>query len=92
MPVLIGPAAHKTLVRRWLKLPRLPILIGREGEHHFNLALGHGGQQIVLLDEFDMVFVVTADPFHAKHNSNDWKHEKANLKLVADFIGTLPSE
>jgi len=64
----------------------------REGEHDFNLALGHGGQQIVLLDEFDMVIVVTADPLHAEHGSQPWKHEKANLNLVADFIDSLPSE
>jgi len=64
----------------------------RAGEHPYNLALGHGGQQIVLLDAFDMVIVVTADPFHAEHNSNAWKHEKANIKLVANFIASLPSE
>jgi CubicO group peptidase (beta-lactamase class C family) len=64
----------------------------REGQHDFNLALGHGGQQIVLLDEFDMVIVVTADPLHAEHGSQPWKYEKANLNLVADFIDSLPSE
>ena len=64
----------------------------RAGDHHFNLAWGHGGQLIVLVDEFDMVIVVTAYPFYLKHNSESWKHEKANINLVSNFIYSLPSE
>ena len=64
----------------------------RAGDHHYNLAWGHGGQQIVLLDEFEMVIVVTADPLIGQHGSGPWKLEKANLNLVADFIASLPSE
>ena len=64
----------------------------RAGDHQYNLAWGHGGQQIVLLDEFDMVIVVTGDPFYQEHNDQAWKHEKANLNLVADFIASLPGE
>lgn len=63
----------------------------RAGDHRYSLAWGHGGQQIVLLDEFDMVIVVTVDPLHGKHGSGPWKIEKANLNLVADFIASLPS-
>ena len=62
------------------------------GDYHYNLAWGHGGQQIVLLDEFDMVIVVKADPLFAQHGYDPWKHEKADLNLVADFIASLPSE
>jgi len=36
----------------------------------------HGGQTIALLDEFDMVIVVTGDPFFLEHNANAWKYEK----------------
>jgi len=61
------------------------------GDHRYNLAWGHGGQQIALLDELDMVIVVTADPFFRKHDDQAWKHEKANLNLVADFVASLPS-
>jgi CubicO group peptidase (beta-lactamase class C family) len=64
----------------------------RAGNHHYNLAWGHGGQQIVLLDECDMVIVVTADPLFGQHGGGPWKLEKANLNLVADFIASLPSE
>ncbi|HET6444164.1 MAG TPA: serine hydrolase [candidate division Zixibacteria bacterium] len=64
----------------------------RAGEYHFNLAWGHGGQLIVLLDEFDMVVVVTSDPFFQQHNDQSWKHEKANINLVSNFINSLPSE
>jgi len=64
----------------------------RVGEYHFDFAWGHGGQLIVLLDELDMVIVVTSDPFWLQHDDESWKHEKANLNLVADFIASLPSE
>jgi CubicO group peptidase (beta-lactamase class C family) len=64
----------------------------RAGDHQYNLAWGHGGQQIVLLDDLDMVIVVTADPFYQEHNDQAWRHEKASLNLVADFIASLPSE
>jgi CubicO group peptidase (beta-lactamase class C family) len=64
----------------------------RAGEYHFNLAWGHGGQLIVLLDEFDMVVVVTSDPFFQQHNDQSWKHEKANINLVSNFINSLPGE
>ncbi len=64
----------------------------RAGDHRYNLAWGHGGQQIALLDELDLVIVTTADPFYQEHNDQSWKHEKANLNMVADFIESLPSE
>jgi CubicO group peptidase (beta-lactamase class C family) len=64
----------------------------RVGEHHFDLAWGHGGQLIVLLDELDMVIVVTAYPFYLEHTSESWKHELANVNLVGEFIKSLPSE
>jgi CubicO group peptidase (beta-lactamase class C family) len=64
----------------------------RAGEHHFNLAWGHGGQLIVLLDEFDMVIVTTADPFYQQHDDQSWRHEKASFNLVGEFINSLSSE
>jgi len=65
----------------------------RAGDHHFNFAWGHGGQLIVLLDEFNMVIVVTADSFYGKDvHFESWKYEKANLNLVADFIKSLPGD
>ena len=62
----------------------------RAGDHDFDFAQGHGGQLIVIINEFNMVIVVTAYPFHLKHNSESWKHEKANLNLVGEFIKSLP--
>ena len=64
----------------------------KAGDFHYNLAWGHGGQQIVLLDEHDMVIVFLADPLHLKHGDEPWKIEKSNLNLVADFVASLPSE
>jgi len=45
-----------------------------------------------LLDELDMVIVVTSDPFYLQHDDESWKHEKANINLVGKFINSLPSE
>jgi CubicO group peptidase (beta-lactamase class C family) len=64
----------------------------KAGEHYFYYAAGHGGQMIVLLDEFDMVIVVTAYPFYLQHDAESWKHELAIINLWADFIKSLPSE
>jgi CubicO group peptidase (beta-lactamase class C family) len=62
------------------------------GDHHFDYAAGHGGQLIILLDELDMIIVVTAYPFYLQHDDESWKHELANINLVGEFIKSLPSE
>ena len=62
----------------------------KAGDHNFDFAWGHGGQLIVLVDEFDIVIVVTAYPFFLEHNDQSWKHEKANINLVSEFIASLP--
>lgn len=54
--------------------------------YHFNLAWGHGGQFIFLLDDYDMIIVVTSDPMHGRHDNESWKHERANINLVGKFI------
>jgi CubicO group peptidase (beta-lactamase class C family) len=64
----------------------------RVGDHHFYYAAGHGGQLIVLLDELDMIVVVTADPFYQMHTFQSWKHEQANFNLVGKFIKSLPRD
>jgi CubicO group peptidase (beta-lactamase class C family) len=64
----------------------------RAGDHRYNLAWGHGGQQIAILHELDLVVVATADPFYKQHGDQPWQFEKANLNLVADFIASLPTE
>jgi CubicO group peptidase (beta-lactamase class C family) len=62
------------------------------GEHHVNFAWGHGGQLIVLLDDFDMVIVTTSYPFWLENSDQSWKNEKAIITLVSEFINSLPSE
>lgn len=64
----------------------------RAGNHHYNLAWGHGGQQIALLDDLNMVIVVQANPLRGQLGDEPWRLEKQNLNLVADFIASLPSE
>ncbi|MCB0912953.1 MAG: serine hydrolase, partial [Propionibacteriaceae bacterium] len=60
------------------------------GNHRYNLAWGHGGQQIALVEPLDLMIVVLADPLHLQHGDEPWRIERANLNLVADFIAALP--
>ena len=59
------------------------------GPHTYDPAWGHGGQQIAVLPEMDMVIVVTADPLFGDHGGGGWSLEKANLNLVANFIADI---
>jgi CubicO group peptidase (beta-lactamase class C family) len=60
------------------------------GSHRVDFAWGHGGQQIVLLHDLDMVLAMTSDPQYMKHDEEAWTHEKANLNLLGKFIRFLP--
>jgi CubicO group peptidase (beta-lactamase class C family) len=63
------------------------------GDRYVSFAWGHGGQLIVLDHVNDMVVVTTADPFWGKDTHFDaWKYEEAIIKMVADFINSLPIE
>jgi CubicO group peptidase (beta-lactamase class C family) len=62
------------------------------GEHHFEYAMGHGGQMIALVDEFDMLVITTSYPFWLQHDAESWKHESAIMNLVGQFIESLPNE
>jgi CubicO group peptidase (beta-lactamase class C family) len=62
------------------------------GKHHVNFAWGHGGQLIVLVDDLDMVIVTTSYPFWLEHNDQSWKHEKAIMTLVSEFVKSLPAK
>jgi CubicO group peptidase (beta-lactamase class C family) len=64
----------------------------RAGDRRFNLAWGHGGQLIVLVDEFDTVIVTAADLLYGQTGEQPWNHEKAILNLVGECIHSLPSE
>jgi len=64
----------------------------RAGDYRYNLAWGHGGQQIVLLDELDLLLVVLVDPLHGQHGDGPWKLEKSSLNLAADFVASLPGD
>ena len=46
----------------------------------------------MLLDDLNMVIVVTVDPLHLQWGDGPWRLEKASLNLVADFIASLPGE
>jgi CubicO group peptidase (beta-lactamase class C family) len=62
------------------------------GDYHVNFAWGHGGQLIVLVDDPDMVIVTTSYPFWLEHNDQSWKHEKAIITMVSEFINSIPGE
>ena len=61
------------------------------GGHQFNYASGHGGNQIILLDELDMVIVATADRLYGQFGQDAWEKERAIIELVGKFINSLPS-
>jgi len=62
------------------------------GEHHVNFAWGHGGQLIVLVENFDIVIVTTSYPFWKENTDESWRNEKAIITMVSDFINSLPSD
>jgi CubicO group peptidase (beta-lactamase class C family) len=62
------------------------------GGRHVNFAWGHGGQLVVLVADFDLVVVTTSYPFWLEHNDESWKHEKAIITMVSEFVDALPSE
>jgi CubicO group peptidase (beta-lactamase class C family) len=64
----------------------------RAGDHQFSYAAGHGGNQIILLDELDMVIVTTADRLYGQFGGEAWEKERAIIEVVGEFIKSLPSE
>ena len=64
----------------------------KAGNYRYNMAWGHGGQQIILIDELNLMVVLLADALYARHGDEPWKIEKANLNLVANFVASLPGE
>jgi CubicO group peptidase (beta-lactamase class C family) len=55
----------------------------------FNFAWGHGGQEIAVVDDLNLVVVITGDPQFGDHGGGSWGHEKAHLNLAADFIASV---
>ncbi len=37
-----------------------------------------------------MVIVLLVDPLHLQWGAEQWKIEKGNLNLIADFVASLP--
>ncbi|MBC8504782.1 MAG: serine hydrolase [Anaerolineales bacterium] len=64
----------------------------RSGDHQFKYASGHGGNQIILLDELDMVIVTSADRLYGNFSGDAWEKERAIIDVVGGFINSLPSE
>ena len=62
----------------------------RAGNYRYHLAWGHGGQQIAIIDELDMVIVLLVDPLHLQYGDEPWRIEKGNLNLISDFVASLP--
>jgi CubicO group peptidase (beta-lactamase class C family) len=65
---------------------------GRVGDNHFDFALGHGGNYIVLLHELDLILVTTADPLYGPilAAGGGWEYEGAINEIVGKFIKSLP--
>lgn len=63
---------------------------GRAGKHFVDFAWGHGGQLILLHEDHDLVVVTLADPFWLEHTDKSWRHESSILRMVGDFVASLP--
>jgi hypothetical protein len=44
------------------------------------------------VEELNTIIVVKANPLFAQYGDRTWKHERANLNLVGNFINSLPKE
>jgi CubicO group peptidase (beta-lactamase class C family) len=64
----------------------------KAGDHQFYYAAGHGGNQIILLDELDMVIVTSADRLWGNFGGDAWEKERAIIDMVGKFVKSLPSE
>jgi CubicO group peptidase (beta-lactamase class C family) len=64
----------------------------RAGNHQFNYASGHGGNQVIVIDELDMVIVTDADRLFGNFGGDAWEKERAIIDMVGKFINSLPSE
>jgi hypothetical protein len=45
----------------------------------------------MLVDELNMVIVTTSCPFWLEHSGRSWKHEKAIITMVSEFINSIPN-
>ncbi len=61
------------------------------GDHQFNYASGHGGNQIIVLDDLNMVIVASADRLFADFGDGAWDRERAIIDMLGKYIGSLPS-
>ena len=61
------------------------------GDHRFNYASGHGGNQILVLDNLNMVIVASADRLFADFGDGAWDKERAIIDMLGKYIGSLPS-
>lgn len=59
------------------------------GDHHVDFAWGHGGQFIFLVDDLDLIVVVTGDPFYHQNDGESWRHEKGQMNMAAKFISHI---
>jgi len=64
----------------------------KAGKHQFNYASGHGGNQIIVLEELNMVIVTSADRLYGNFGADAWEKEKAIIDVVGKFINSLPSD
>ncbi|MCB9760763.1 MAG: serine hydrolase [Alphaproteobacteria bacterium] len=59
------------------------------GAQDVDFAWGHGGNFIFLVEEQDLMVVVTADPHIGDHSDRAWRQEKSHLNMVGAFLASL---
>jgi CubicO group peptidase (beta-lactamase class C family) len=50
----------------------------KAGKHQFNYASGHGGNQIIVLEELNMVIVTDADRLYGNFGGDAWEKERSS--------------
>jgi len=61
----------------------------KAGNYNFNFAWGHGGQTIILIENLDMVIVITANPLDYESGESAWIKTRKIIDLVGKYISSI---
>jgi len=62
----------------------------KAGKYSFNFAWGHGGQSIIIIQDWDMVIVTTANPLDHESGESAWIKTRKIIDLVGKYISSIP--
>jgi len=65
-------------------------MVDQGSGRRYQMAWGHGGQQMILVLELDLMVDFLADALFARHGDETWKIEQVDTTLPANFVASLP--